>query len=516
MEFNLSKFKSCLLLSLSMLAFSSYAASPMFTTSFTKEGGEGNGYLVVRTNIPNHTYSNAGIQLKGSNYVLSDNADCAVNPKNGWCLFSGDNQISHAFKVTKVKDSGTSLSQISFALALSAVSKPISIQDITLLTDGSSGVTSGRMIGYVAGFDGAPTAASIAAAHYTHVLIAFGVFSTSNPGEINLDGIDQIPDLKSYITDLKAQGMKVLLSIGGAYTPVTDTTIDFDAALLAAQSAGMTPGQFEAAMVHSMTSLVNTYGFDGFDIDIESGLYPPTPGTSSQFTDPNRGCDARVYDQGCGISYLASVINGFKRSHPERLITLAPQIDNIGASARFDNIWANYSGLIMQTHAALEWVGIQMYNSGCAYGINGICYPVGGELSPPGAVSEAMNDSPDPAVVFATGLLENWPVDTPNGFLPYISYLKPSQVVIGYAVNNGAGTSDGVPAVNLTVAQQVIQCLRTGTSCDTYTPANIYPDIGGMFDWTINYDATNSYNSTLMYQFSRTLYPCIVQGNCTT
>jgi chitinase len=447
---------------------------------------------VVKTNIPNHTYPNAGIKLNGSNYILSDSADCTVNPKNGWCLFSGRNNRSHAFKVTKVQNVGLPVSQISFSLALNAVSQPVSTQNTTLFTNGSSDATSGRVIGYLYGWQTPPTASDIKAAGYTHVLLAFGLFSTTTPGEINIDSLSSFTDLAGYISDLKADGIKVLLSLGGASTTIANTTVDFDAAVAAAT----TPGDFETTFLAAMASLVTTYGFDGFDFDIEHGLY-----AASSFAAPDTGCSSSTYDQSCDISYLASIINTFYSNNSDKLITMAPQLANITATSSFTDIWGNYASLIMQTCASLEWVGFQNYNSGSIYGIDGIVYPVG---------SDTLTSSPDAAVVVATDLLEDWPQGTVNAFQPYTSCLTPSQVVIGYVVDNASGVSDGAPAVITSVAEQAIECLRTGTSCDNYTPPNTYPDIGGVFDWTINYDADNN------YAFATALYPCVIQGNCTT
>jgi hypothetical protein len=80
--------------------------------------------------------------------------------------------------------------------------------------------------------------------------------------------------------------------------------------------------------------------------------------------------------------------------------------------------------------------------------------------------------------------------------------------VLGYTVVNGSGASDGSPPAIISVVKDAIQCLRTGEACGSYTPPNNYPDIGGVFDWTLNYDSTNG------YAFSTGLYPCVVEGDC--
>lgn len=343
----------------------------------------------------------------------------------------------------------------------------------------------GRMIGYLYGWVTPPAASDIATAGYTHVLIAFGLFSTTAHGTINLDAISGF-DLATYIQSLHNNGVKVLLSIGGASTSIPNTTVDFDSAVSQATS----PSAFETTFVSNMLSLVTTYGFDGFDFDIESGL-----NAANSFADASTGCSNSTYSSSCDIYYLATIINDFHAQSPSTMVTLAPQIANMAATAAFSSVWGNYASLIMQTHAALEWVGFQNYNSGCAFGINQVCYPTTGTLT----------SSPDPAVAFATDLLENWPTPT---FNPYLSYLSPSQVVIGYVVENSLGQSDGAPPAIPAITKNVITCLRSHQNCDTYTPPSVYPGIGGVFAWSINYDANNN------YAFATSLSSCVVDGIC--
>lgn len=343
----------------------------------------------------------------------------------------------------------------------------------------------GRMIGYLYGWQTPPTASDIAAAGYTHVLLAFGLFSTSTPGTINLEAFSGF-DLATYVQSLHTNGLKVLLSLGGASTSIPNTTVDFSAAVQLAAS----PSAFETTFVDNMKSLVTTYGFDGFDIDIESGL-----NGANSFTDPGAGCSNSTYSTACDIYYLANIINNFHAQSPQSMISYAPQLANMTANSAFSAVWGNYASLIMQTFPAITWVGFQNYNSGCMFGIDGICYPTTGTLT----------STASPATAFATDLLENWP--TPQ-FNPYIAYLSPSQVVIGYVVVNNLGQSDGNPPAIPSVTKDVITCLRSHQNCSTYVPPNVYPGIGGVFAWSINYDATNN------FEFATTLYPCVVQGNC--
>jgi chitinase len=341
---------------------------------------------------------------------------------------------------------------------------------------------SGRIIGYLPGWKTPPEPSGLSKAGYTHIIIAFGVFSTTAPGEV-VGVFDTIsPD---YIKSLQENDIKVLLSIGGASSSIPDTTINFHQAVSDATS----PEAFTQTFVNSISTLIEKYGFEGVDFDIESGL-----NGGGSFAKP-------IGD----IATLADIINTLHSKNPELLLTLAPQTPNVAATSGFDATWGNYASLVMQTYQALSWVGIQLYNSGCAFGIDLICYDPNN------------TKSPDASVAISTDLLENWPAQESTGqatgFQPYLSYLKPSQVVLGYPAANAEGVSDGSPAAVISNIKRAIQCLRTASagdlSCDTYIPPRTYPDIGGVFEWEVTYDENNN------YKFATELRDCVVRGQCT-
>lgn len=331
----------------------------------------------------------------------------------------------------------------------------------------------GRIIGYLPGWKKPPSANELSSAGYTHILVAFGVFSTSNPGQITpAFATVTASDIKS----LQNAGIKVILSLGGALTSIPNTTVSFHDALVAAAS----PEVFTQTFIESMETLMTQYGFDGFDIDIEHGL-GDTVGT---FTNPKGD-----------VGVMANILNTMHAKHPSVLLTMAPQTANVSPNRAYDQTWGNYAALIMQTYNSLEWVGIQLYNSGCMNGIDNVCYD-------PNETS-----SPNFSVALATGLLANWPTPT---FMPYISYLKPSQVVLGYLIPNANGVGDGGPVIPVSTIKRAVQCLRTAdaSSCGTYVPPKAYPGIGGVFGWEVTYDQNNS------YKFSKGLVNCVVNGNC--
>lgn len=160
----------------------------------------------------------------------------------------------------------------------------------------------------------------MANAGYTHVLVAFGVFSTTNPGQIT-SAFDTVS--ASYIQSLHDAGIKVLLSLGGASSSIANTTVNFHQVLAAASS----PAAFEQSFISSLENLIAQYHFDGFDFDIESGL-----NAGGTFTNPTGD-----------IAVLANIINTMHANHPNLLLTLAPQTANVAATSGFDATWGNYA-----------------------------------------------------------------------------------------------------------------------------------------------------------------------------
>lgn len=425
-----------------------------------------------------------------------------LTPSNGASPVNSTIDLSNGTGASTVNLSNGVIYNVSLA-NISGYSATITPQPLTAgshakVTMAYQQATGGRVIAYLPGWKTPPTAQSLQAAGYTHIIVAFGVFGSTpaNVGQI-VSTFDTVS--AAYIASLHAAGIKVLLSLGGASTSVAGTDVNFHNILANATAKGMTTAQFQMALIASIHSFVTQYGFDGIDFDIESGL-----GFGAGGTYANPGGD---------IAVLASIINQLHTTYPNLLISMAPQTANISPTAGMDGTWGNYASLIMQTHQSISWVGIQLYNTGCTFGLDQFCYPD----------ANSATDQTNYSVAMAAGLLENWPATTSSGqatgFQPYISYLKPEQVVLGYPAPNTGGivgvcsasnsNSDGSPAACIASVKKAVQCLRTGsTGCDTYKPPRAYPNIGGVFNWEVNYDQQNNFG------FATGLKNCVINGDC--
>lgn len=216
----------------------------------------------------------------------------------------------------------------------------------------------------------------------------------------------------SDIATLHAQGRKVILSVGGAAGTVTigDAT---SATNFATSAYG----------------LMQSYGFDGVDIDLENGI---------------------------NVTYLTSALQQLSTlAGPNLILTLAPQTVDVASTS------SPYFQLALNIKTILPIVNTQYYNSGSMYGCDGKLYAYGGV---------------DFITAQACILLQGG--------------LRPDQVGLGLPASTQAA---GKGYVAPSVVNAALDCLATGTNCGTFIPPTTYSSIRGVMDWSINWDASNSY-----------------------
>jgi chitinase len=258
-------------------------------------------------------------------------------------------------------------------------------------------------------------------ASYNLVAVAFGD-SDSTPGQVTfsidsglasaLGGYSQqqfIDDIRT----LQARGQKVILSVGGQ-----NGTISVDDAASASNFAS------------SVYSLIQEYGFNGVDIDLENGVDP---------------------------AYMASALEQLESDVGSSLIiTLAPQ--TVDTQSTGDD----YFQLALDIQPILTMINTQYYNSGTMNGCDGNVYAEGTEN-------------------FITALACT---ELEGG-------LSPSQVGLGLPASPSAA---GSGYVDPSVVNDALDCLATQRSCGSFVPPTTWPGIRGVMTWSINWDASNGYN----------------------
>ncbi|WP_343238858.1 glycoside hydrolase family 18 protein [Streptomyces sp. SID9124] len=251
-------------------------------------------------------------------------------------------------------------------------------------------------------------------ANYDIIAVSFAD-ATTTPGAVtfNLDsaGLNgyTVDQFKADIKAKQAAGKNVIISVGGEKGSVS---VNSDASA--------------TNFANSVYSLIQEYGFNGVDIDLENGL------NSTYMTKALRSLSQKA---GSGL-----------------VITMAPQTIDMQSTA------GEYFKTALNIKDILTVVNMQYYNSGSMLGCDGKVYSQG-------------------SVDFLTAL----------ACIQLEGGLDPSQVGLGVpASTRGAGSGYVAPSV----VNAALDCLAKGTSCGSFKPSKTYPGLRGAMTWSTNWDAT--------------------------
>ncbi len=256
---------------------------------------------------------------------------------------------------------------------------------------------------------------------YSLVAVAFAD-ATATPGAVSfaldpslssaLGGYTDA-QFKADIATLHSRGQRVIVSVGGQ-----NGTISVSDATSAASFATSAYG------------LMQTYGFDGVDIDLENGVNP---------------------------TYMAQALQSLAtKAGGSPIITLAPQTIDMQSTGMA------YFQLALNIKSILTIVNTQYYNSGSMNGCNGNVYAQGN-------------------VDFLTAL----------ACTQLQGGLRADQIGFGVpATTSAAGGGYVAPSV----VDNALDCFAKGTGCGAYHPGATYPTIRGAMTWSINWDASNGYS----------------------
>jgi chitinase len=259
-------------------------------------------------------------------------------------------------------------------------------------------------------------------AEYDLVAVAFAE-ATSTPGAVTF-GVDSglsaalggysDADFRADVATLHSRGKKVILSVGGEAGRVT-----------VADSASATN------FANTMFGIIQSYGFDGVDIDLENGLNP---------------------------TFMAQALRNLRgRVGSTFIITMAPQTIDMQSTG------GSYFQLALSIVDILTVVHTQFYNSGSMLGC------------------DQMQAYSQGTVNFLTALAC---IQLENG-------LRPDQVALGLPAGPGAA---GGGVVAPSVVNNALDCLARGANCGSFRPPRTYPGIRGAMTWSINWDVSNGNN----------------------
>ncbi|MGW7728712.1 chitinase [Streptomyces canus] len=321
---------------------------------------------------------------------------------------------SYSFQVTAVNSAGESVK--SGAVTGTTTASP---------GDGGSALPKHAVTGYWQNFNNGATVQKLSAvqSQYDIIAVAFAD-ATTTPGAVtfSLDsaglGGYTVDQFKADIKAKQAAGKKVVVSVGGqnGTVSVSDPT-----------SA--------ANFANSVYALMQTYGFDGVDIDLENGL------NATYMSQALRSLSAKA---GSGL-----------------ILTMAPQTIDMQSTSNA------YFQTALNVKDILTVVNMQYYNSGSMLGCDGKVYSQG-------------------SVDFLTAL----------ACIQLEGGLSPSQVGLGLpASTSGAGSGYVSPSV----VNNALDCLTKGTGCGSFKPSKTYPDLRGAMTWSTNWDAAagNAWSNTV-------------------
>ncbi|MFI7573600.1 chitinase [Micromonospora sp. NPDC049497] len=256
-------------------------------------------------------------------------------------------------------------------------------------------------------------------AEYDVVAVAFAE-ATATPGAVTfavdpglstaLGGYSDA-DFSADVRTIQSRGKKVIISVGGE----TGRVAVNDAASARAFS-------------DSVYALIQRYGFDGVDIDLENGLNP---------------------------TYMAQALRALRTNVGSKLIiAMAPQTIDM------QNPAGSYFKLALDIRDILTVVNTQFYNSGAMLGC-------------------------DQNAAYAQGTV-NFIVAL--ACIQLEAGLRPDQVGLGLPAGPGAA---GGGIVAPSVVNAALDCLTRGTNCGSFRPPRTYPGLRGAMTWSVNWDVSN-------------------------
>ncbi|WSK01461.1 glycoside hydrolase family 18 protein [Streptomyces sp. NBC_01320] len=354
-----------------------------------------------------------------SSIALSWNA---VSGATGYSVYKGGTKVTTSTGTSATVTGLAADTAYQFAVtATNAAGESVKSSTISGRTATSGGGNPGTSVpkhavtGYWQNFNNGATVQKLSdvPANYDIVAVSFAD-ATTTPGAVtfNLDtaGLNgyTVDQFKADIKAKQAAGKNVIISVGGEKGSVS---VNSDASA--------------TNFADSVYALIQEYGFNGVDIDLENGL------NSTYMTKALRSLSQKA---GSGL-----------------VITMAPQTIDMQSTS------GEYFKTALGVKDILTVVNMQYYNSGSMLGCDGKVYSQG-------------------SVDFLTAL----------ACIQLEGGLDPSQVGLGVpASTSGAGSGYVSPSI----VNAALDCLASGTNCGTFKPAKTYPGIRGAMTWSTNWDA---------------------------
>ncbi|GAB7104116.1 glycoside hydrolase family 18 protein [Streptomyces phaeofaciens JCM 4814] len=396
-----------------------YGQAAYYADDVSVFGPDGGGGTDPAPTVPS---APAGLTVSGTTSSSVSLAWNAVSGATGYNVYRAGTKVT-AVTGTSATVTGLAAStaysfQVTATNAAGESVKSAAVTGTTTATGGGGGgsLPKHAVTGYWQNFNNGATVQKISdvPAQYDIIAVAFAD-ATTTPGAVtfNLDsaglGGYTVDQFKADIRAKQTAGKKVIVSVGGERGTVAVN-----------DSASATN------FANSVYTLMQTYGFDGVDIDLENGL---------------------------NATYMSQALRSLSaKAGPSMILTMAPQTIDMQSTSN------TYFQTALNVKDILTVVNMQYYNSGSMLGCDGKVYSQG-------------------SVDFLTAL----------ACIQLEGGLAPSQVGLGLpASTRGAGSG----YVSPTIVNNALDCLAKGTNCGSFKPSRTYPDLRGAMTWSTNWDAT--------------------------
>jgi chitinase len=276
--------------------------------------------------------------------------------------------------------------------------------------------------------------------------IAFAI-PVGNDGTLSF--VPEVQDVASFKDDvryLQSIGKKVQISIGGAEGQVS-----------------ITDATKRANYVNSLVAVIQEYGFNGIDIDLE-GSSVALSGNDPDLKNPTSPGVTNL------IAGTREIRNRFGAGF---MVTMAPETANVqGGYSAYGGGWGSYLPLMHGLRDILTFVHVQHYNSGGMPALDGRNYTQG---------------TADFQVAMAEMLLQGFNApSTSNNFFPP---LRPDQVAIGLPASPQAAGGGYTSSADI---DKAVRYLVTGQSFGgsyVLRQPSGYANFRGLMTWSINWDS---------------------------
>ena len=265
-----------------------------------------------------------------------------------------------------------------------------------------------------------------------------------------------IQEFKNDVALVQSRGKKVLISIGGA-----NGTIHLENASHA-QSFSST-----------MVNIINEYGFDGLDIDLE-GSSLSLVGGDTDFRFPT---SPRIVHF---INGMNSILSNYGSDF---ILTAAPETAYVqGGYSTYGGVYGAYLPVLYALKDRMAYIHVQHYNTGCMLGLDNRCYSQG---------------TADFHVAMGEMLLRGFSVaGNPTSFPAF----RQDQVAIGLPASpSAAGGGYTSPANVKKALDYLIKGVPYGGTYTLIAPGG-YPDFRGLMTWSINWDINFGYEFSNNYR----------------